>query len=157
MNPITVGDEAPDVTFATHDGQEVTLSDYRGKQAVVLFFYPKDNSRVCTREACSFRDSYREFIQAGAVVIGISGDTNKSHQAFAASYQLPYLLAADVDGSLRRAFGVPKTLGLVPGRVTYVIDRAGIVRLAFNSLLRGEKHVAEALRTIRQWNGTSNC
>lgn len=153
MNPIQVGDQAPEVILATHEGQRIRLADFRGKQAVVLFFYPKDNTRVCTTEACSFRDSYREFTEAGAAVFGISGDSRESHQGFANSHKLPYPLVADEDGSLRRAFGVPKTLGLFPGRVTYVIDRQGIVRIVFNSLLRGEKHVDEALRVVRQLHG----
>lgn len=149
MRRINVGDRAPDVTLTTHDGRRVTLDDFRRKQAVVLFFYPKDNTRICTREACAFRDAYEEFVEAGAVVIGVSGDSDESHREFAEKYRLPFLLVADVDGSLRRAFGVPKTLGLLPGRVTYVIDRDGIVRSIFNAPLQSQKHVDEALRTVR--------
>ena len=81
----------------------------------MLFFYPKDGTAVCTKEACSFRDAYEDFVQAGAVVIGVSSDSAESHQAFASGHRLPFVLLADADGSLRKAFGVPKTLGIMPG------------------------------------------
>jgi peroxiredoxin Q/BCP len=149
MKSIQVGDRVPELTFVAHDGRKISLADFQGKQAVVLFFYPADNTTVCTREACSFRDAYQEFLQAGAVVIGVSGDSESSHRSFAETQRLPYLLAADVDGALRDAFGVPKTFGLLPGRVTYVIDREGVVRHVFNSQLRVRKHVEEALRIVR--------
>ncbi|MEX2169909.1 MAG: peroxiredoxin [Pirellulales bacterium] len=152
MKSIKVGDQAPDVILATHDGRRFSLADFQEKQAVVLFFYPKDNSRICTREACSFRDAYEEFVEAGAVVIGVSGDSIESHREFADEHQLPYLLVADTDGAVRRAFGVPKTLGLIPGRVTYVIDREGVVQSVFNAPLQSQRHVDEALKTVRDLN-----
>jgi hypothetical protein len=94
---------------------------------VVLFFYPKDGSAICTKEACAFRDAYGQFAEAGAVVIGVSGDSAERHSAFAARLNLPFYLVSDADGSIRKAFGVPKTLGLLSGRVTYVIDKEGVV------------------------------
>ena len=148
---IQVGDQAPNVTFTAHDGRQLSLDGFRGKQTVVLFFYPKDNTRICTREACAFRDAYEEFVAAGAVVIGVSGDSIESHRTFIESHQLPYKLVADTDGSLRRAFGVPKTLGFIPGRVTYVIDRDGIVRSVINAALQSQLHVDEALKTLREF------
>ncbi len=150
MTHIDVGDPAPDLTLATHTGQQVPLADYRGKQAVVLFFYPKDGTPVCTKEACSFRDAYEDFVEAGAVVIGVSGDGAARHQAFAASHQLPFLLVSDADDGVRRAFGVPKSMGLFPGRVTYVIDREGIVRHVFSSQFAADRHVSEALEVVRK-------
>jgi len=150
MTRIDVGDPAPDLTLATHAGDDVSLADYRGKQAVVLFFYPKDGTPVCTKEACSFRDAYEDFVEAGAVVIGVSGDSASRHEAFAASHRLPFLLISDADGRVRRAFGVPKSMGLFPGRVTYVIDREGIVRHVFNSQFAAERHVSEALEVVRK-------
>ena len=150
MPPINVGDPAPEITLATHTGEEVPLADYRGKQAVVLFFYPKDGTPVCTKEACSFRDAYEDFVEAGAVVIGVSGDSTSRHEAFAASHRLPFLLVSDADGGARRAFGVPKSMGLFPGRVTYVIDREGIVRHVFNSQFAADRHVSEALEVVRK-------
>ena len=150
MTRIDVGDSAPDLALATQTGDEVSLADYRGKQAVVLFFYPKDGTPVCTKEACSFRDAYEDFVEAGAVVIGVSGDSASRHEAFAATHQLPFLLVSDADGRVRRAFGVPKSMGLFPGRVTYVIDREGIVRHVFNSQFAADRHVSEALEVVRK-------
>jgi peroxiredoxin Q/BCP len=114
----------------------------------VLFFYPKDNTPVCTAEACSFRDAYSDISGLNAEVIGISSDSAGSHQKFAEKHNLPFPLASDPDGTLRRAFGVPRTLGLFPGRTTYVIDKSGVVRLVFSAALSAEKHVAEAKRTL---------
>jgi peroxiredoxin Q/BCP len=149
MKSIQVGDPAPAVAMTTHDGRQISLSDFKGHQPVVLFFYPKDNTPICTREVCSFRDAYQDFVHTGTVVIGVSGDSDLSHRSFAATQRLPYQLVADVDGSLRRAFGVRKGFGILPGRVTYVIDREGIVRQVFRSQFSGKKHVEEALQTIR--------
>lgn len=149
MAAIGVGDQAPDFTREAHTGQTVTLSDYRGQKAVVLFFYPKDGTPVCTAEACSFRDSHEAFAEAGAVVIGISADSLESHRRFAAEKQLPYLLLSDGDGSLRSLFGVPKTMVVFPGRVTYVIDREGVVRHVTNVQLSASRHIAESLEILK--------
>lgn len=146
--PVQAGTESPDVTLQLQDGRSIRLADYRGDRAVVLFFYPKDNTPVCTAEACSFRDAYADFGGLDAEVIGISGDNAVSHQKFAEKYKLPFPLASDTDGSLRRAFGVPKTLGFLPGRTTYVIDKQGQVRLAYSAAFSADKHVAEARRVL---------
>ena len=148
MKPIQTGDRAPTFTAQAHNGQQVSLADFQGKSVVVLYFYPKDDSPVCTKEACAFRDAYEDFVRAGAVVIGVSSDSLDRHQAFASGNRLPFLLLADEDGSLRKAFGVPKTLGLLPGRVTYVIDREGVVRHVFSSQFSADRHVAEALAIV---------
>jgi len=150
MTRIGEGDRAPEVEMTTADGTRFSLADYRDKQVVVLFFYPKNNTSVCTKEACSFRDAYERFVQAGAVVIGVSGDSAESHQDFAAQHRLPFPLVSDPGGELRKRFGVPKTMGLLPGRVTYVIDREGVVRLVFNSQLDAEGHVSRALQLVQQ-------
>lgn len=150
MKSVQIGDRAPDFTATAHDGQEIHLADFHDKQVVVLYFYPKDETPGCTQQACAFRDAYEDFVQAGAVVIGVSSDSSASHQAFASGHRLPFLLLTDSGGSLRKAFGVPKTLGLLPGRVTYVIDRQGIVRHVFNSQFQSERHVSEALKIVRQ-------
>jgi len=155
MKPIDVGDQAPDFTATASDGRAVSLADFRDKQTVVLFFYPRDNSPVCTQEACAFRDAYEDFVKAGAAVIGISGDSDESHRSFAAEQRLPYILIADADGALRQLFGVPKSMFVLPGRVTYVIDRGGIVRLKFNSQLFGSQHVEEALQIVRDLSSES--
>ncbi len=112
----------------------------------------KDGSPVCTKEACAFRDAYEDFVEAGAVVIGVSGDSEAQHQAFASNHRLPFTLVSDADGSVRQAFGVPKSMGLLPGRVTYVIDSEGIVRHVFSSQFAADRHVKEALEVIRKLN-----
>ena len=155
MPPLNVGDRVPDITLQAHDGSTVRLADMIGKRPVVLFFYPKDDTPICTKEACAFRDAYETFSAAGAEVIGISSDSGASHRAFAARHKLPFLLASDADGSLRKAFGVPKTLGLFPGRVTYVIDRSGIVRLVFSAQLASQDHVTKALVAVKAIDGAT--
>jgi thioredoxin-dependent peroxiredoxin len=148
MTRIRVGDRAPDFSGTTQDGSVLRLSDVLKSRVVVLFFYPKDGTPVCTKEACSFRDSYRQFLDAGAEVIGVSSDSAKTHRDFAKQHGLPFHLISDVEGSIRKAFGVPRTLGLFPGRVTYVIDRKGIVRLTFSAQFATEKHVRRALGAV---------
>lgn len=150
MSSAQVGQQAMDFEVVTHRGETLRLSDFRGHKVVVLFFYPKDGTAVCTREACAFRDAYEQFLDAGAVVIGVSSDSEESHNTFAAQHNLPFHLVSDEAGSLRQLFGVPRTLGILPGRVTYVIDREGIVRLMFNSQLAADGHVREALEVVRQ-------
>ena len=149
MPTLKVGGCAPEVTLHLHTDETTTLADLYRDRVVVLFFYPKDNTTVCTKEACAFRDAYADFVDAGATVVGVSSDSAESHQGFAAQHRLPYLLATDEDGALRKAFGVPKTLGLLPGRVTYVIDRQGVVRNIFSAQLAAEKHVRTALEAIK--------
>jgi peroxiredoxin Q/BCP len=150
MDSPLLNQPAPDFTGGAHDGQQVRLADYRGKNVVVLYFYPKDGSPVCTKQACSFRDAFEEFTRLGAVVIGVSADSLDTHRAFAASRGLPFLLLSDQDGSLRKAYQVPKTLGVLPSRVTYVIDKAGVVRYVFSALFSAERHVTEALAVVRE-------
>ena len=115
-------------------------SDQLNGRALVLFFYPKDDTPGCTMEACAFRDSYGELQGLGAEVWGVSGDDAASHQRFASRHSLPYPLLVDQGNALRKAFGVPSVLGLLPGRVTYVIDGQGVVRHVFNNLLDGPAH-----------------
>lgn len=150
MPTLKIGDPAPDVSAETQDGGRFVLSEFRGKQVVVLFFYPMDGTAVCTAEACAFRDSYEDFVKAGATVIGVSSDSAESHRKFAGDHQLPFLLASDSKGELRKAFGVPKTFAIFPGRVTYVIDRKGIIRLMFNAQFLSAGHVQEALQVVKQ-------
>jgi peroxiredoxin Q/BCP len=142
-----VGRSAPDFTLPDQDGQPVRLADLRGRW-VVVYFYPADDTPGCTAESCSFRDSHEDFVDAGAVVVGISSDSVESHKAFAAKHRLPFTLLADTDGSVRKAWGVSKTLGLLPGRVTFVLDPEGVVRHRFSSQLKPTKHIGEALAVI---------
>ena len=148
--PVKVGDTAPDFTLPSQSGEPVSLKDFIGKKSVVLYFYPKDDTPGCTTEACAFRDSYEVFKDAGAEVIGISDDSPDSHQKFAAKHRLPFILLSDSGKQLRKLYGVPSTLGLLPGRVTYVIDKTGVVRHIFNSQLNFKGHIEESLKTLRE-------
>jgi peroxiredoxin Q/BCP len=131
-------------------GDLVALSSFKGSKTVVCFFYPKDDTPGCTKEACSFRDSYAAFVDAGAEVIGISSDGRASHEAFRARHKLPYTLLSDERNFLRQGFGVPSDLfGMLPGRQTYVISKDAKCLLVFNSQMDVEKHVSEALAVIK--------
>lgn len=145
---VGVGDEAPDFELLDHAGHAVRLRDFRGKKPVVLYFYPKDDTPGCTKEACAFRDQYQDFQDAGAEVIGISSDSAGSHARFVEKYELPFRLLADRGGRVRKAYGVAATFGLIPGRVTFVIDAGGTVRHVFNSQTQATRHVSEALETL---------
>ncbi len=125
-------------------------SDQLAGKALVLFFYPKDETPGCTAEACAFRDSYADLQALGAEVWGVSGDDLASHQRFASRHNLPYPLLVDQGNRLRQAFGVPSVLGLLPGRVTYVIDGEGVIRHVFNNLLDGAAHRNEARTALQR-------
>ncbi|MFO0915645.1 MAG: peroxiredoxin [Pirellulales bacterium] len=150
MAGLNIGDQAPEFSGTTYDGQRISLADFRGQRGLVLFFYPKDGTPVCTQEACAFRDSYEQFREAGFEVIGISSDDEESHRQFSEQHRLSFPLISDIDGKLRKAFSVPKTLGLFPGRVTYVIDREGIVRQIFSAQFASSEHVRQALQAIQR-------
>ncbi len=145
-----IGDKAPDFTLSNQHGKKVNLYDLLGESPVVLFFYPKDNSPGCTAEACAFRDSYDVFKESGAEVIGISTDNVYSHLGFAQKHRLPYILLSDPIGRVRKLYEVPKTLGLMPGRVTYVVDKGRTIRQIFNSQFNVSKHIKEALRIVKE-------
>jgi thioredoxin-dependent peroxiredoxin len=147
---IRVGDKAPDFTLPAQTGEAVRLQDRLGERVVVLYFYPKDDTRGCTAEACAFRDSHEVFTDAGAEVIGVSSDSADKHAAFASKYELPFTLLSDQGGKVRKLYGVPTVLGVIPGRVTYVIDRQGTVRQVFNSMTNTSKHVNDALEMVKQ-------
>lgn len=146
---LEIGTPAPDFALEDQEGRVVRLSSFKGHHNVVLFFYPKDNTRICTLEVCAFRDAHPDLTGLDAVLFGISSDAVDSHRSFSARWNLPYRLLSDTDGAVRKAFKVNKTLGLFPGRVTYVIDRDGIVRGAVNDPLSASRHVREALDTLR--------
>jgi peroxiredoxin Q/BCP len=147
---VLAGQPAPEFTLPNQSGTPVSLSDYRGKQVVVLYFYPKDNTPGCTAEACAFRDSHEVFAEAGAAVVCVSSDSVDSHQGFASKHQLPFELLSDSGAEVRSRYGVPKTFGLLPGRVTYVIDRDGIVRHVFSSMTHIDQHIAEAVAVVKR-------
>jgi peroxiredoxin Q/BCP len=150
MARIQIGDTAPDFTLPSQSGDPVRLSDRLGKRVVVLYFYPKDNTPGCTAEACAFRDSHEVFAEAGAEVIGISSDSADRHAAFAGRHDLPFTLLSDRGGRVRKSYGVPAVLGVIPGRVTYVIDRQGAVQHVFSSMTNIDQHVGDALAVVRR-------
>ena len=145
-----VGDILPDFTLQTDGGQWVSRADVIGKGPLVLFFYPKDNTSGCTRQACSFRDEMANFSALGAQVFGVSSDSVRSHDKFVDDHNLNYPLLADPGGVLRRALGVPKTLGILAGRVTYVFDTDGVIRHVYNSQIGVFQHVKEALSAVKR-------
>lgn len=144
---LQVGDQIPEFSLLDQSGNSRSNSQIKSKP-LVLFFYPKDDTPGCTAEACGFRDKYDLFKIFGAEVWGVSNDDEKSHLKFAEKNKLPFPLLCDQENSLRKAFGVPKLLGLFDGRVTYIIDSKGVIRHVFNDLLNGPAHVSEALRIL---------
>ena len=149
MSQIKVGDRAPDFSLVSSTGETVSLSDFAGTKTVVLYFYPKDDTPGCTVEACDFRDSHDVFVGSGAQVIGVSSDSQESHARFVKKYELPMLMLSDPGGEVRARYGVKATLGLFPGRVTFVIDPKGVVRYVFSSQLRVSDHVKKALDVVK--------
>jgi peroxiredoxin Q/BCP len=146
---LAAGAKAPEFSLNDQNGKKVSLADFRGQKNVVVYFYPKDDTPGCTKESCYFRDQYTAFTDAGCEVIGISSDSEKSHKAFAEKYRLPFSLLSDVGGKVRASYGVPATMGLLPGRVSYVVDKQGVIRHAFNSQINATQHVDEALSILK--------
>lgn len=146
------GEKAPDFTLLTGTGELFNLATALKKNSIVLYFYPKDDTRGCTAEACSFRDQYEIFKEYGAEVVGISSDDSQSHQKFTAKYNLPFILLSDPGNNVRKQYKVPKTLGLIPGRVTFVIDKTGEIVYAFNSLSKPLEHVNGTLEILKKLN-----
>jgi peroxiredoxin Q/BCP len=149
---VKVGDVAPDFSLPNQSGNLVRLLDYVGKKIVVLYFYPRDFTTGCTAEACAFRDSYEVFKDAGAEVVGVSSQSVESHEQFASANSLPFILLSDDDSRVRKLYGASSAFGLMAGRVTYIIDKKGIVRHVFSSQLNPKKHIEEALRIINEIN-----
>lgn len=149
---IKVGDKVPDFELERQDGGFFRLYDLVGKKNIVLYFYPKDSTPGCTKQACEFRDQYEVFQEQGAEVIGISSDSVASHQKFEKAYKLPFTLLSDKDGQIRKLYKVPRKLGLLPGRVTYIIDKEGVLRYIFNSMTKPLEHVSTALEVLREIN-----
>jgi len=150
MNKVEVGKTVPQFTLADQNGSLFSISSVIGKKNLVIYFYPKDDSPGCTAEACYFRDEYEVFNQADAMVIGISGQSVESHKKFAEKYRLSFTLLSDEGDKVRKLFGVPVNfMGLVPGRVTYIVDKSGKVVDIFNSQSQAKRHVDEALKILK--------
>lgn len=149
-----VGDRAPDFSLRDAAGQHVTLQELLGRGAVVLYFYPQDETWGCTVEACAFRDSFSDFVDAGATVVGVSRDDQASHARFAAKHRLPFTLLSDPTGAVHELYGIGGGR-LLKQRVTFVIDREGVVRHAFESRVRFRAHVTRALEVVRELTESS--
>ncbi|HEX5743364.1 MAG TPA: peroxiredoxin, partial [Flavobacteriaceae bacterium] len=148
---LNIGSAVPQFELIDQYGNRFYLDSVLGKKNLVIYFYPKDDSPGCTKQACSFRDQFEVFAEADAVIIGISAQSVKSHFEFAKKHRLNYILLSDTKNKVRNLFGVPADLfGLIPGRVTYVINKAGKVVYIFNSQTQVEKHVNEALRFLQE-------
>lgn len=146
-----VGEKAPDFVLPDQDNRETRLSEFLGKGAVVLFFYPKDYSPGCTAEVCAFRDSFEAFSDAGATVIGVSADSPESHRGFAQRHRLPFVQLSDAHGTAQDLYGVEKSFGILRARVTFIIDRQGVIRHSFSSQLNIDRHIAEALEVLQSF------
>ena len=146
------GDQAPEFAAVLHTGERFALRDFRSTRAVVLFFYPKDFSQGCTQQACAFRDNFSKIRDLGAVVVGISRDDSSTHHSFVERHNLPYSLLTDTDGTISRSYGVLRFGGLLPltKRVTYVIDRLGVIRGVFHHELRIDRHVEDVIRILEE-------
>ncbi len=146
---LLTGQKAPDVQFIDARGQKVGLHQLLAGKTTVLYFYPKDFTAGCTVEACAFRDQYEDFVKAGAQVIGVSMDSPESHEEFSAKHRLPFTLVSDPDRKSAVALGVTTVLGVLAGRVTFVINKNGVVEHRFESRIRMNKHVEEALEVVK--------
>lgn len=144
---LSPGTVAPDFVLVGDHGREVSLKELL-KTPLVLYFYPKDETPGCTVEACTFRDHYEEFSSRGALVVGISQDDPESHRRFKTRFRLPFLLLSDPGGKVASLYDVPSFLGLIPGRVTYIISPDGIIRYSFSSQFRPREHVKKALSLL---------
>ncbi|MCE5345046.1 MAG: peroxiredoxin [Bacteroidales bacterium] len=150
MKKIKVGSIIPQFASADQNGNLFSINSVLGNKNLVIYFYPKDDSPGCTKEACYFRDQFEVFNEANAQIIGISGQSVESHKKFAEKYRLSYTLLSDEGNKIRKLFGVPTNfLGLLPGRVTYVIDKSGKVIYIFDSQTQTTRHVDDALRILK--------
>ena len=151
MQQVQKGSKVPSFALSDQNGKLFDITSVLGKKNLVIYFYPKDDSPGCTKEACTFRDQSEAFREVDAEIIGISSDDVESHKKFAEKYRLTYTLLSDTDGKVRKLFGVPSDLfGLLPGRVTYVINKQGIVIHTFDSQLQSQKHIEESLSALKR-------
>ena len=148
---LKIGDSIPAFSLKDQNGNSFDIAEFFGKKKLVIYFYPKDDTPGCTREACSFSDRFEDFKTVGAEVFGISADSVESHKKFAEKYRLSFSLLSDEGNKVRKLFGVPADLfGLIPGRVTYIVDYEGKIVHIFNSQFNATKHVEEALAILNE-------
>lgn len=147
---LDVGTIAPEFTATLDTGEAFSLAAWKGRKNIVLYFYPQDGTPGCTREACAFRDNYEPITALDAVVVGVSADSADSHQGFREQHSLPFPLIADTDKRLSKIYDARGLFGLTTARVTYVIDKDGIIRGAFRHEVRGiGDHIEDAVRTLQ--------
>ena len=150
---LKIGDMVPEFTLKDQNEKDFTLTDFIGKQNLVIYFYPKDDTPGCTKEACQFRDDFEIFTDLDAIVVGISSDSPMSHQDFIAKYNLPFTLLTDSTDEVRKAFGVKGNYSnQQPGRVTFVIDKMGVIQYVFDSGTEIEAHVEQAKEVLVKLN-----
>jgi len=150
MKKVEIGSNIPAFTLKDQNGNAFDISSVAGVKNLVIYFYPKDDSPDCTKEACYFRDLFEVFNEADALIIGISSQSVESHKKFAEKYRLTYTLLSDEGNKIRNLFGVPTSFfGLLPGRVTYIVDKEGKVLYIFDSQINATQHVDEALRILK--------
>jgi peroxiredoxin Q/BCP len=145
---LKVGDKAPLFEGITDSGERFSLDELIGKKEIVLYFYPKDETFGCTKEACAFRDEWSRITALGATVIGVSSDSVESHKRFKEHHSLPFTLIADESQEIRKKYGVARSILPIPPRVTFVIDREGKIAHIFSSQLEFNKHVEESLKAL---------
>jgi peroxiredoxin Q/BCP len=146
---VKVGDQAPDFDGPTSDGSRLGLKDFVGKKNVVLYFYPKDDTPGCTREACSFRDNLQSIRNMGAEIVGVSVDSVQSHSRFATKYELPFPLISDKETRIATAYGVLRDTGASTNRVTFLIDKNGKVAKIFPKV-DVSKHTEEVVAALKE-------
>jgi peroxiredoxin Q/BCP len=146
--PLAVGDAIPKFTLKNQEGKLVSSTDLVGKHILIIYFYPKDESMVCTKEACAFRDSFDEYTKAGAQVIGVNNGTVESHKLFAEHYKLPFVLLSDPENKTLKKFGV-KNKFFMTGRQTFVVDLKGRIAFSYESMLEGSQHSKQALAVVK--------
>lgn len=149
-NKLKIGDTIPFFTLKDQNGNDFSIQNLIGEKNMVIYFYPKDETKICTAQACSFRDAYQDFTDLGCEVIGISSDSDKSHQAFAKHHHLPFILLSDEKKSVRKAFGVENDMIFIPGRTTYIINKEGKIIHIFNDQFSAGKHIKEALLALNK-------
>ena len=150
MAKLKKGDKAPSFTLTDQHGNLFNINDVLGKKSLVIYFYPRNETKVCTAQACSFRDAYQDFLDLGCEVIGISSDDVKSHVSFAKHHSLPFVLLSDGDKEVRKLFGVSNDMLVIPGRTTYVINKEGVIIHVFSDQLSAGKHIKESLQALAQ-------
>jgi thioredoxin-dependent peroxiredoxin len=155
---LKLGDRAPDFDVTSSEGKRLRLEDFRGKKQVVLYFYPKDNTPVCTAEACGFRDMYEDLVAADTEVIGVSVDDEESHKGFAAKHRVPFPLVSDHERRLAASYGATGGLSSLRGvtkRITYVIAKDGTIAGVFDSIIFAKQHPGGVKETIARLRRSS--